>query len=305
MPAYNSESTILDSVNSVLSQSYQNWELVIVNDGSRDRTLEIVDDISKTEPRIVVLNLTENKGLSNARNQGIAISTGDLIAFLDSDDLWHPQKLEMQLKFHDETPSCKISHTDFEIFNEMGKVKTPFKYFSLLFFKKSGDLFHQLMYTNSIGILTVMMEKRLFNEFKGFDTGMWGMEDQDFWLRISKGGVHFHYINKVLAAYRISPNGMMKNLVKYKLTYKYFIKKHKEIMSRNGTYNMAKAFYYRFFGIHFFETKNYKLSALYFIKSVKQCKKNYFLLITIPYLTASTIYNKYNLFSKKQRQIWL
>jgi teichuronic acid biosynthesis glycosyltransferase TuaG len=289
MPAYNAESTIAESINSVLLQTFQNWELIIINDGSTDKTLEISRGFASLDARIRILDLAKNTGLSNARNQGAYSANGKYIAFLDSDDLWYPQKLEIQLSYHQKNQNCMISHTDFGIFNEKGKIETPFKFFSLLFIKKRGNLFYQLMYTNSIGILTVIIKRELFYEINGFDMDLWGMEDQDLWLRISSKDVNFYFIEEILASYRVSNNGMMKNILKYKQTYRRFLKKHKKLIWNNKNHELAAAYYYRHFGVLYFEVNKYKLATLYFIKSIKQSFNIFFQFITIPYLLASIL----------------
>ena len=94
MPAYNAEKTILESIESVLRQTYRNWELIVVNDGSKDSTSAVVLAIRDERVRLIE---QENAGVANARNNGINNSTGEYIAFLDSDDLWVEEKLERQI----------------------------------------------------------------------------------------------------------------------------------------------------------------------------------------------------------------
>ena len=97
MPAYNAEKYIADSIRSVLAQTYSNWELIVVDDGSTDRTANIVREFAGHDSRVRYI-FQENGRLGKARNTGIANAAGSLIAFLDSDDLWIPRKLQMQLQ---------------------------------------------------------------------------------------------------------------------------------------------------------------------------------------------------------------
>ena len=98
-PAYNSEKYIAETILSVLAQSYQNWEMIIVDDNSSDRTAEIITSFQEKDSRIKYFHNSTNKGSAFSRNLALQNAKGKWIAFLDSDDLWHPEKLEKQIKF--------------------------------------------------------------------------------------------------------------------------------------------------------------------------------------------------------------
>jgi len=121
MPAYNASKTIAESIESVLSQSYRNWELIIINDASTDNTSAVSKHFREKDSRIILVDLKHNVGVYNARNTGLLRAGGELIAFLDSDDLWERGMLETQVSFHLKT-QVKISHTNFIWFNERGVV---------------------------------------------------------------------------------------------------------------------------------------------------------------------------------------
>lgn len=121
MPSYNCEHYIAESIKSVLAQTYQNWELLITDDCSTDRTIEIVKEYVAKDERIKLILLEKNGGAGVARNKSIEKAVGRFIAFLDSDDLWYPNKLERQLKFMDEK-ECAISHTSYMTCDEDGYV---------------------------------------------------------------------------------------------------------------------------------------------------------------------------------------
>ena len=99
MPVYNCEKFLNETIVSVLKQTYDNWELLLIDDASTDRSAEIIYKYLNNEKRIVYVKLQENKGAAYARNKGIEYSKGQYIAFLDSDDLWLPEKLERQYCF--------------------------------------------------------------------------------------------------------------------------------------------------------------------------------------------------------------
>ena len=225
MPAYNSASTIAESIRSVGMQTYKNWELIIVDDGSNDFTGEIINSFKSNDPRIILLKLSKNGGLPNARNEGCRLARGEFIVFLDSDDLWSKEKLENQLHFHAVNQGIEISHTDFQLFNEYGFIKRPFKYVVDLKRDKRGDIFPGICYKNPIGILTVMVKRTLLMEVNFFDSTLWTMEDHDLWVRIAKRGKDFGYVPQVLAYYRITPGSIVSKTGKYKKAYKVFIRK--------------------------------------------------------------------------------
>jgi glycosyltransferase involved in cell wall biosynthesis len=287
MPAFNAESTIAESIHSVLFQTFQNWELIIINDGSTDKTYDIAIGFASLDNRIRILDLPQNTGVSNARNQGALSANGKYLAFLDSDDLWHFDKLKIQISFHKTHPECAISHTDYVNFSEYGKIRAPFKFFFRQFIRKKGDLLRQLLYFNSITTLTVIMKKNLFIDLKGFDCELTNLEDQDLWLRISKKGYYFSYLNNELSFYRVHQYGLMSNIGRFKSNYKFFINKHGELMHKNSKYKIARAYYYRYFGISYFKSNNYKLAFLYLRKAVALSKNIYLQMITVPYVVIS------------------
>ena len=124
MPAYNTGKYIKDSIDSVLAQTYENWELIIVDDCSTDDTEQILG--SYTDPRIRFLQNEKNSGAAVSRNYGLREAKGRWIAFLDSDDTWHPEKLEKQVRFMEET-GYKFTYTDYRI--QLNGTWLPYVYY--------------------------------------------------------------------------------------------------------------------------------------------------------------------------------
>jgi teichuronic acid biosynthesis glycosyltransferase TuaG len=267
MPAFNASITIAESIESVLGQTYGHWELIIVDDGSKDDTYSLAKCFECKEKRIVVLSLPYNGGLPNARNQGCKIAKGAFIAFLDSDDLWHKDKLREQLDFHLQNPQIKISHTDFHVFNKDGLLKRPLRYLMDLRKHKEGSIYPRICYRNPIGVLTTMVDRELLRKAGFFDSSLWTMEDQDLWVRIAKMGNKFGYIPKVLAYYRIGLSSITSKTGKYKRAYKSYITKILRTQSVNR--GILYAYYCRHFGTVYFKNGQYRLSRLYFCKSIK------------------------------------
>ena len=150
MPAYNVEKTIKESIESVINQTYTNWELNIINDGSTDKTLEVINFFK--DDRIVLIE-QKNLGVANARNNGLKHSKGELVAFLDSDDLWCKEKLETQLKFMQKN-ELQFSYTQSYSFSSDSKnVQEAFKFVNLGFKDKEEILIYDFIPT-----LTVLVD---------------------------------------------------------------------------------------------------------------------------------------------------
>lgn len=290
MPAYNAETTISDSIRSVKAQSYHNWELIVVNDGSIDRTSSIVEEFRKNESRIIHIKLDTNAGLPNARNVGCRVAKGELIAFLDSDDIWKQNKLQIQVGFHKRNPSIEISHTDFGTIANVARTQPIYKRLIDRKRNKKGNIYPQICYKNSIGVLTVIVKKDLLSKVNYFDESLWTMEDQDLWVRIAKTGTTFGYIDEVTAFYRISQNGISKKTGKYKRAYKHYIRKilHRE---KDISYNRIWRNYYRHFGTVYHKKASYRLAQLFFWKAIR--------LVPFDFISATTIlYAAFGLFKQ-------
>ncbi len=175
IPTYNRAWILEEAIRSVTKQTCRDFELIVVDDGSTDNTMNIVDKY----PEIRVLR-QENKGVSAARNAGVKISKGKYLAFLDSDDLWLPKKLEKQVIFFKQNPSAQICQTE-EIWIRNGIRINPRKKHK----KSSGMIFDRCLELCLISPSAVMMTRELFDETGGFDESLPACEDYDLWLRIT------------------------------------------------------------------------------------------------------------------------
>jgi glycosyltransferase involved in cell wall biosynthesis len=180
IPTYNRAWIVKESILSVLAQTFQDYELIVVDDGSTDHTQTILDEF---QDRIEVIH-QKNSGVSAARNHGVAAAKGKLIAFLDSDDLWMPEKLAIQTEFFASNPDIRICQTD-EIWIRNGCRMNPKKYHK----KPSGEIFLPSLALCLVSPSAVMMEKEFFTLMGGFDETLPACEDYDFWLRI---GCKYH-----------------------------------------------------------------------------------------------------------------
>jgi len=176
IPTYNRAWILNEAIESVLAQDFKDFELTIVDDGSTDNTRDL---LAEYEHSIRIIK-KDNKGVSSARNSGIRSSKGDLIAFLDSDDLWLPRKLSNQVNLFRSNPRILISQTE-EIWIRNGKRVNPGKRHQ----KVSGMIFKNSLDLCLVSPSAVMMHRKIFNDIGLFDENLPACEDYDLWLRVS------------------------------------------------------------------------------------------------------------------------
>lgn len=199
MPVHNGEKTIGESIESVLGQTYSDWELIIVDDCSTDGTNKIIKQYK--DERIIYLYLPKNQGVAGARNEGISRASARYIAFLDSDDLWMPEKLDVQLDFMREN-EYGFSYTEYRSFsNSLNNVGRLIKVHDSIDYK-------ELLKGNDIGCLTVMLDRKQFP-----DIIMPTIRHEDYvtWLNLLREGGKAYGIHDDLARYRKSNNSLSGN----------------------------------------------------------------------------------------------
>ncbi|AUC84410.1 glycosyl transferase [Polaribacter sp. ALD11] len=201
-PNYNSEKFIAQTLQSIRAQTYKNWELIIVDDCSTDKSLDIIEEYSKIDKRIKFLKLSENSGAAVARNKAIKEANGNFIAFLDSDDLWLPKKLEKQLAFMVHN-NYNLTYTSYNIIseNDVAPKKTVFC--------KPELNYKQMLYSNKIGCLTAMYNSA--NLGKIYMPEIRKRQDYALWLKILKKEKMAYGFQEVLAFYRVRSNSISNN----------------------------------------------------------------------------------------------
>jgi len=183
IPTYNRCAMLLEAIDSVLAQSAHAFELIVIDDGSTDGTAAALARIANQPAArrgiALIVNRVDHRGPAAARNRGVALARAPLIAFLDSDDLWSPAKLELELAFMRDNPGCAIAQTS-EIWIRNGRRVNP----AIRHRKRAGDIFIDSLRTCLIGMSSVMMRTDLFRTCGGFDELMTAAEDYDLWLRV-------------------------------------------------------------------------------------------------------------------------
>ena len=194
MPAYNAELYIEAAVKSVLNQTMSDFELLIMDDCSKDNTLALAERLAETDFRIKVFQNERNLGVAETRNKGMALAEGDYIALLDSDDLWHPDKLEKQLHLA-MVSGAQIIYASYTMFSNDG-IAT---YADFIVPEETN--FNKILTKNVLGCSTVMFTKEIAKKYK-FDESFYH-EDYILWLRLLQDGYRAVGVVEPLVDYRI------------------------------------------------------------------------------------------------------
>jgi len=194
IPCYNTAQFVVETLDSVFAQTYKDYEVVVVNDGSPD-TPALEQVLCPYLPRIVYVK-TENCGLAGARNNGIRASKGELIALLDSDDAWEPRYLEVQVGKLDHDPSADIVYPNALVFGDSPRAGS-------LMADSVGDVtFTSLIEQKCVVMVSVLARRAAFERVGLFDAELRSCEDFDMWLRCVKAGSRIIYHDEVLVRYR-------------------------------------------------------------------------------------------------------
>jgi teichuronic acid biosynthesis glycosyltransferase TuaG len=204
-PAFNAERFIAETIRSVQSQTHGDWEMLVVDDVSSDRTRDIVSDIAASDSRVRLIAQEENLGPAETRNRGLAEARGRFVAFLDSDDLWLPEKLSKQLTFMRQK-NAAMSYTAYRIINEKGElVGRPVR-------APANMDYRGLLKNTAIGCLTVILDREQTGPLRMLPLPQ--HEDLTLWYSILKRGIVAQGIQEDLARYRIVRGSTSRNKVR-------------------------------------------------------------------------------------------
>ena len=204
MPNYNAAAFIAASIESVLAQSYPYWELIIVDDASTDNSIASIEKFITKDIRIKLIKLSKNSGTAVARNKALDIAKGTFIAFLDSDDRWHPEKLTIQVRFMQQH-HCALSFTSYFVVNEYGDQIKVLK-------AKQQVSYDDLLKNNFLGCLTVMYSVPHLG--KVYFPLLKKRQDWALWLKITKKNIIARGIEQPLAYYTQRKSSLSSNKLK-------------------------------------------------------------------------------------------
>lgn len=229
-PSYNSEAFIEETITSILAQTYTNWELLITDDCSTDRSIEIIKQYCQQDKRIKLFQLSQNSGAGICRNTSIEAAQGRFIAFCDSDDCWYPQKLEKQLAFMHKKKAA-LSYTAYMTCNEASQITG-------IVIGRKEESFFSMQCDDGIGCLTAIYDTQEVG--KVFMPELRKRQDWGLWLKIMKQCKKAYGMKEPLAIYRIRKNSISRNklsLVKFNLNV------YRKVLG----FSLPKAYCYFFF----------------------------------------------------------
>ena len=244
-PCYNSEKYISQTIESAINQKYQKWEMIIVDDFSNDKSVEIIKTFLKKDTRIKLFQLSLNKGAGYCRNYAMKEAVGQYYAFLDSDDIWLKDKITKQIDFMEKN-NIAFCYSAYNFINETGMLlnKKPF-------FSSYRVSYNDLLKTNHIGCLTAMYDITKINNEKLYMSEIRARQDLSLWLNILKI-IDFSYgLNEVLASYRIRKKSISSNKIRA-IYYQWKLYRSIEKIS------FSKSIYFLIFYLYFGLIKYFK-----------------------------------------------
>ena len=206
MPAYNAEKTIEFAISSVLAQTHKDWELIVIDDGSTDKTVAILSELAATDSRIRFLQNENNKGVSYTRNRAVELAEGEWIAFLDSDDMWKPEKLEKQLELSKKHSKMVICYTASSFIDDNGNS------YSYILSAPEKLTYKELLHKNLMSCSSVMIRTSVMKKTKMPGDNM--HEDFYVWLNVLREHKIAYGINEPLLIYRLCDNSKSSNRFK-------------------------------------------------------------------------------------------
>ncbi len=296
IPTYNRAHLIGRAIQSVLNQTYQDFEIIVVDDGSTDNTEEVMKRFN--DERIKYIKHEQNKGEAAARNTGIKIARGEYIAFQDSDDEWLPEKLEKQIKvFENASSKVGVVYTGFWRIKNGKKTYIP----SSKITPKEGDIHNILLEGNFIGGPVTLIKKECFERAGMFDEELPLLTDWEMWIRLSKY-YHFKYIDEPLVISYYQPDSIGRNQDASIRADELILEKHFEDIKKDSRL-LAK--HYSNIGTLLFSNGEFKQGRSYLIKAAVAYPLNIKpLLMAFISLFGETVYDKALRIYRKIRGWW-
>ena len=230
-PTYNSEKYIRETIASVQSQTYSNWELILVDDCSTDQTISVIKEIQKTDDRIHLIKSTVNSGPAVSRNKGIAKATGTYMTFLDADDIWFSDFIETSIK------TIKKTGVHF-VFSSYRRSNEALEFVYSDFIVPQKVTYTDILKTNSISCLTAFLDIETLG--KKFMPEVYKRQDMGLWLRYLKEIPFAYGIQEPKAIYRIRENSLSRKktaLIKYQWQ---FYRKVEKLSVLDSSYYMIQ-----------------------------------------------------------------
>jgi glycosyltransferase involved in cell wall biosynthesis len=237
VPTFNRAHTIIETLKSIVSQTYHNWECLVIDDNSVDGTSELIEEYTRQDSRIKIQRTPKNGGPSLAKNLGLSLAMGEYIQFLDSDDLICPFKFESQLKFLSIHKNVDIVYSGSRYFESARPNE-------LLIYGRGGFLgqveitmydqhvLRSVLVRNPFVTSAPLYRKSVIEKVGGFDANLMSLEDWDFQIRCAAAGMVFHfqgYTPDIGTHIRLHDNSLMRNEASLRVSYESLVEKHREL----------------------------------------------------------------------------
>lgn len=232
IPTYNRANTIVRAIESVQKQSYPVSEIIIVDDASTDNTEIVVKNIN--DERIKYYKQKVNKGAGASRNYGVSMASHAIIAFHDSDDVWRSDKIRKQVSYYEEHPEYRLVYSAYVRHFSSSDLVVPDMNEAGV--KLEGDVLTDILYKNSVGTPTILMEKNLFEKIGGFDESLRCLEDWDMVIRAARQS-EFGFVPDVLVDADYLDNGVTSNQEEYYKSRCVMMQKYRNEYLSTGTFN--------------------------------------------------------------------
>ncbi len=270
---YNRADLLPRAINSVLNQTYKDFELIIVDDGSTDNTKEIVEDFQQKDSRIVYV-YQENQGWPSALNKGLSVVRGEFIAFLDSDDEWLPLKLEEQINIFNKSNSTNLGMVgcDILIIKENTNFKKEFKFSAL----KENLIENVLKGRLPTTLSALLIRREIFNKIGLIDKNLRRMADQDLWIRILQY-YNVDFVPSILLKYYIHGGNISISQFPYENQVSenlYLIKKHENFFKK---YPQSYSHRLKTIGTLYMVCGDSSKARIYFLKAIKVYPMDFFI----------------------------
>ena len=271
LPVYNGNKFLHDAINSILNQSHTNLELLIVDDGSTDNSKDIIEEFAEKDNRIRFF-MQKNGGVAAARNVALRAASGEYIGFIDQDDIWHLDKLEIQIAYLEKSPDAVFVHGNIDYIDDqlvpVDKNLYPWDT------DASGRCFARLFRQNAIAIQTVCLKRKCLETVGLLREDVPGVDDYEYWLRVSRF-FSIEYIDNTFALYRFHGENESHKWhsqdIKRSMVLEGILAQFPDIYSELGTSNVNKqmAELYREIADEFIRQNNYASARPYLIKALK------------------------------------
>lgn len=281
VPVYNQQPYIAAAIDSLIAQTYQNIEIILIDDGSSDNSIDVLRHYEEKDARIVVIS-KENEGVSATRNYGLRIAKGDIIAFLDADDLVHPDRFSVTAQIFSNYPDCDVMFHDIVKTDING---TPFtgSYLSDVEFTtvakeylkpltdsnyQVSSSFYKFMFLNTTAMHTSSIAFKRTEETLLFDQDLFAGEDADLWIRLAAQAQQIIYVDSVLSYYRQHDESITKNYIKYYRGVNDYLEKQNQRYNKNLSEQEQKLLNHRILDNKTQLAYQYRING--FIKAAKQ-----------------------------------